>query len=302
MRGRKWMLCALLLLSACAAPSAATIISLTERSPLPSPPEDGIVPLRVSVAAVVSPRGTLESYQPLLDYLSQTLHRPVELVQRRTYAETNALIESGAVDLAFVCTSAYILGHADFGMSLLVAPKVNGSTVYHSVLIVPHDSPARKFEDLRGKVFAFTDPMSNTGRVYPSYLVEQLGESVSTFFARTFFTYNHDDAIRAVADKLADGTAVDSLVYDHALERDPSLADKTRIIHRSPPFGIPPVVVSPNLRPQTRLLLQETFLNMHTRPEGREALRSLKISSFVLVNDSAYDSARQLFQRIGALR
>jgi len=299
MKHYRWMLWGLLLvMSACAAPPAA-VISLAERSPLPAPPADDILPLRVSVAAVVSPRGTLESYQPLLDYLSQALNRPVELIQRRTYAETNELIESGAVDLAFVCTSAYIIGHADFDMRLLVAPQVNGASVYYSVLIVPQDSPAQSLEDLRGKVFAFTDPISNTGRVYPTYLVQQLNEHVPTFFVRTFFTYNHDDAIRAVADKVADGAAVDSLVYDYALEREPSLANKTRIIHRSSAFGIPPVVVSPGLRPQTRLLLREIFLNMDADPAGRAALRNLGIESFVEIEDSAYDSARQLVQLVG---
>lgn len=102
---------------------------------------------------------------------------------------------------------------------------MDGGTVDYSVLIVPADSPARTMADLRGKVFAFTDPMSNTGRTYPTYLVRQLGQTPETFFARTFFTYSHDDAIHAVADGLADGAAVDSLVYDFAVARDPALGE-----------------------------------------------------------------------------
>jgi phosphonate transport system substrate-binding protein len=95
----------LLVLSGCAASAATpekTRIDLTALEPLPVRFNEGIVPLRVSVAAVVSPRGTAESYQPLLEYLSEALDRPVELVQRRTYQETNDLIEDGEVDVAFV--------------------------------------------------------------------------------------------------------------------------------------------------------------------------------------------------------
>jgi len=253
------------------------------------------------VAAVISPRGTAESYQPLLDYLSDALNRPVELVQRRTYAETNALVESGEVDLAFVCTSAYVTGHDAFGMRLLVAPEVNNATTYHSLLIVPADSPAQTMADLQDTVFAFTDPISNSGRVYPTYLVQQLGFTPETFFTRTFFTYNHDDAIRAVADGVADGAAVDSLVYDYALERDPSLSERVRVIHRSPAFGIPPVVVSPTIRPQTEALLQEILLGMNSDPEGQAALLSLGIDAFVTIDDSAYDSARELIREVGTL-
>lgn len=281
--------------------SARPMIDLSSRQPLPVRYGGGIVPLRVSVAAVISPRGTAESYQPLLDYLSQTLDRPVELVQRRTYQETNDLIESGKVDVAFVCTSAYIVGRDEFGMELLAAPEVEGKSVYYSHLIVPASSGVETISDLAGKVFAFTDPISLTGRVYPTYLVQQLGETPETFFARTFFTYSHDDAIYAVADHVADGASVDSLVYDFALRRDPSLASRVRIIHTSPPFGIPPVVISPSVRPQQRVILQEALLNMNHTPEGLAALQVLGLERFVLVEDALYDSARQIIVSIELL-
>ena len=51
-----------------------------------------MAPLRVAVAAVISPRGNVDSYTPLLTYLGQKLNRPVEMVQRRTYAEVNDLL------------------------------------------------------------------------------------------------------------------------------------------------------------------------------------------------------------------
>lgn len=296
-------LCILTLIMAtgCTTSSSQPIIQLSSLHPLPAPPVSEIIPLRISVAAVVSPRGTVESYQPLLDYLSDALDRPVELVQRRTYAETNDLVKMGEVDLAFVCTSAYVTGHDDFGMRLLVAPEVNGETTYHSLLIVPIDSPAETMADLRSKVFAFTDPISNSGRVYPTFLVKELGFTTERFFARTFFTYSHDDAIRAVADGVADGAAVDSLVYEYALERDPKLSERVRIIHRSPAFGIPPVVVSPNIRPQTQALLQEVLLGMNHNAKGQAALASLDIDAFVLIDDGAYDSARRLIGEVGTL-
>jgi phosphonate transport system substrate-binding protein len=61
---------------------------------------------------------------------------------------------------------------------------------------------------------------------------------------------------------------VDSLVYDYALERDPTLAQQVRIIHQSPPAGIPPVVVNPNIRPQLKALLRDLLLEMADDPDG----------------------------------
>jgi phosphonate transport system substrate-binding protein len=208
--------------------------------------------------------------------------------------EVNDLIEHGEVDAAFVCTSAYIQGHDSFGMELLAAPQVDNKTTYNSFLIVPASSDALDMRDLRGKVFAFTDPISLSGRVYPTYLVHELGFTPEEYFARTFFTYSHDEAIRAVASGVADGAAVDSLVYEFAIARDPSLKDKTRIIHRSPNFGIPPVVVSPFTRPQVKMDLQSLLLEMSNDPAAKDALASIGVDSFVLIDDNAYDGVREM--------
>lgn len=290
-----------ILLAACAPAAAGPVIQLSRLEPLPDNPSTEVLPLRVAVAAVISPEGTVESYGDLLDYLGQELGRPVELVQRRTYMEINDLIRTGKADLAFVCTSAYLVGRRDFNMQLLAAPQVDGEIVYNSLLVVPADSPAQSMADLEGKVFAFTDPISNTGRMYPTSLVLELGSRPEQFFSRTFYTYSHDDAIQAVAEGIADGAAVDSLVLDFALSRQPDLARRIRIIHTSPPFGMPPLVVGPTIRPQLRAELEDLLLAMHDSPQGKAALEATGIDRFVRIDDSAYDSAQALFDQVAPL-
>ncbi|GAB4563726.1 MAG: phosphate/phosphite/phosphonate ABC transporter substrate-binding protein [Anaerolineales bacterium] len=299
---KRIILLLLILLASCSPlpqPQIAGTVDLNDLQPLPTPNQQA-VPLRVAVAAVISPKGTVESYAPFLNYLEAKLNRPVVLVQRRTYLEINDLIEHGEVDLAFVCTSAYVEGHNTFGMELLAAPQVEGKTTYNSYLIVPANSPAQSMSDLRGKVFAFTDPISLSGRVYPTYVVHQLGFTPEEFFARTFFTYSHDEAIRAVAGGVADGAAVDSLVYEYAVARDPSLAERVKVIHRSPDFGIPPVVVSPFTRPQVKADLQTLLLAMADDPAARDALASIGVERFVLMDDSAYNGVRDLMGLVPA--
>ena len=287
------------LLSSCAsAKKVDAFVDLNNLSPLPTPLENEVIPLKVAIAAVISPRGSAESYALLLDYLSSELGRPVEAVQRRTYMEVNDLIQSGEVDLAFVCTSSYLVGQRDFGMQLLAAPVVHGEVDYRAQIIVPAESSAKDLSDLRGTVFAFTDPISFTGRIYPTYLLQQLGENPENFFLRTFFTYSHEDAIEAVADGVADGASVDSLVLDFAIDRNPEIASRIQIIHTSEPFGIPPVVVNPGIRPQLRAQLEDILLNMHHASQGLAALRALDYDQFVLINDDAYQSAKAIQTQI----
>ena len=289
-----------LIFAACyPADASVAYIDLSKRQPLPPIAPVDILPLRLAVAAIISPQGTAESYAELASYLGERLHRPVELIQRRTYAEVNDLIARHSVDLAFVCTSAYIDGKDDFGMSLLVAPEIGGQVTYHSALIVSAASRAREMADLKGAVFAFTDPMSFTGRVYPTYLLGEMGAEPTAFFSRTFFTYSHDRAIEAVANRVADGAAVDSLVLDYAIRRDPALQNQLRIIHLSPPFGIPPVVVPPDLPARQKVLLYEILLGMDEDPDGARILALLGIDRFVPIDDSAYDEVRQLISQVG---
>jgi phosphonate transport system substrate-binding protein len=274
--------------------SEVPFVDLSQREALPVAAVSSVAPLHVAVAAVLSPEGTIDSYAGFVDYLGERLNRPVELVQRRTYAEVNALIASGEVDLAFVCTSAYVAGSDRSEMELLAIPEINGERVYHSALIVPSDSTATGIADLEGKVFAFTDPMSNTGRVYPTFLVRELGATPDSFFSDSFFTYSHDRAIAAVADGLADGAAVDSLVLDYAVARDPALATRLKVIHRSPDFGIPPVVVPIGMSPNLRAELLELLLDLDDDPAGSSVLVDLGVDRFVRGDDGAYDGVREL--------
>jgi phosphonate transport system substrate-binding protein len=290
-----------LVVSACSTLVTAPdpFVDLSQRERLPAATESRVEPLRIAVAALLSPEGNIDSYASLADYLGTRFGRPVELVQRRTYAEVNELIARGDVDLAFVCTSAYVAGHSRSEMELLVVPEINDESVYYSTIIVPADSSAADFTDLRDTVFAFTDPMSHTGRVYPTSLLLQMGETPGTFFSSVFFTYSHDRAIEAVADRVADGAAIDSLVLEYALRSDPTLADRIKIVHRSPAFGIPPVVVPAGLSPTLRMRIEDLLLGLETNPDGQSILARLGIDRFIQGEDSSYDSVRDLLIATG---
>jgi len=257
-------------------------------------------PLRMAVAAILSPQTTTHDYGRLVAYLEHRLDRPVELIQRGTYAETNELIRTRQVDLAFVCTGAYVQGERDFGLEVLVVPQVAGETSYRSYLIVPADSSAQRLEDLRGGVFAFTDPFSLSGYLVSLYALQLIGETPDTFFGRTLFTYSHDNSIRAVMEGWVDGAAVDSLVYDALTTQDPAYRERTRVIWRSETFGAPPVVVHPGLHPEVKEQWRRLFLEMDQDVEGRYALLPLGVERFVAADSRLYDSARAVLAAVGA--
>jgi phosphonate transport system substrate-binding protein len=97
-----------------------------------------------------------------------------------------------------------------------------------------------------------------------------------------------------VAKKKVDGAAVDSAVYAFMQAEDSPYSQQTKIIHQSPEFGIPPVVVPPGLPLFLKKKIQEVFLNMHLDPAGRKILGGMRIDRFVVVEDSNYDLIREM--------
>jgi len=250
--------------------------------------------LRIAISAVISPKETFILYKELLDYISKKLGVKVELVQRETYAEVNNLVRDKELDLAFVCSGAYVDGHDKFGMELLVAPVAYGEAVYYSYIIVPAQSEAQSLEDLRHKRFAFTDPMSNTGKLAPTYMLARMNEDIDSFFGDYIFTHSHDRSIEMVAHSLVDGAAIDGLIWEYMNTRDPSLTSRTRIIKKSVPYGIPPIVVPVGLDPTLKENLRDLFLNIHKKMDGKRILDKLLIDRFIVIDDRQYDSIREM--------
>lgn len=297
---RRWttLLMGLLMLvlaaSACGSGSVDVDFSKAEASPQTARVGSQAAPLRIAVAPVLSAKPTSSLYQQLAAYVGGKLGRPVELVQGKTYAEINDLLKSGEVTVAIVCTNPYLQGRDDFGMELIAAPQVRGGVVYYSLLIVNRTSGAQSLSDLRGASFAFSDPLSNSGRLAPIYQLALRGKNPETYFSQTIFTYSHDSSIRAVADGVVAAAAVDSLVFDYLAGSEPGVTDKVRVIERWGPFGINPVVVNPRLDAGLKAELQGVFLGMDKDAEGLAILRNLQVDRFVVPDDSVYDSVRQM--------
>jgi phosphonate transport system substrate-binding protein len=257
--------------------------------------------LRVAVAAMVSPRETFIYYRELLDYIGKKSGHSVQLIQRKTYDEVDALFPKGEIDLAFICTGPFAASRDKFGFVALATPQVRGQPFYQSYLIVPKDSPYQKLEDLRGRVFAFTDPDSNTGAMVPRFWLAQLGQTPQSFFSKTIFTYSHDNSILAVAKGLVDAAAVDGHQWEYFERMSPAYTSRTRVIRKSQPFGSPPLVASDRLKDDVRSKIQELVLSMHTDPEGKRILEKLLIDRFVVPREEWYEPARAMIAGLPAL-
>jgi phosphonate transport system substrate-binding protein len=236
--------------------------------------------LRIAVGGMITPRAGFRYYREFLDYIGERLGRPVEFVDREDYAEINKLVETGNVDAAFVCGGPYVDGRKQFGMELLVAPRAYGGTVYHSYIIVQKDS-AIGYSRIFGEAVRLYRPAFQHRQTGPDVPPCRMGETPESFFSQYTYTQTHDKSIKAVAEQDVDGASVDSLIWEYANRTDSRYTAQTKIIERSEPFGIPPVVVSKHLDRETKKKLKEIFLTAHEDERGRAILKNMMIDRFV---------------------
>jgi len=252
-------------------------------------------PLKIGVAAMISPKETVKFYKEIVEYVGKKVGIPVEMVQRESYDEMDNLLEKGEVKIAFICSGPYVKDKDKFGVQLLVAPQSYGKPFYHAYIIVHKDSPIKSLADLQGKTFAFTDPKSNTGKLVPTYMIaKNFNKTPEQFFSKVTYTKSHDKSIEAVAKKVVDGASVDSLIYDYAAKKNPVYTSLTKIIEKSQPYGIPPVVVTKDFDPNLKEKIKQAFLNMHNDPEGKKILDGIMVDKFIIPKDSDYNSVREM--------
>ncbi|TCS60556.1 substrate-binding domain-containing protein [Varunaivibrio sulfuroxidans] len=232
-------------------------------------------------------------------YLTKRLGRKVVFVQRDSYQETMNLLRLNQLDFAWICDYPYLtLRHI---VRLMAVPLYQGRPTYRSYLIVGSaDGTTRGYPDLRGKIFAYADPYSNTGYLSPRFEIRRQGDDPAHYFRKTFFTWSHRKVIEAVAAGLANGGAVDSYVWDTLNKVEPELTAKTRIAWRSPEYGAPPLVASDATVSESDFTkMQALLMDMADDPEGRKILDGLNIGGFSVQNPAIYDSVAQMMRAFG---
>lgn len=280
----------------CTNPDALPV-TLHSSSEAPLPHADRSV-LRIAIAPLTSPRDSFPLFAQLQSYLAARLHQPVGIIYRSTYAEINALLREGECDIAFVSGYPYVQGKHDFGMEALASPVVGGQDSSYSYIIVPASSSRTSLSELRGSVFAFSDPLSNAGRLAPEFAVSRTagGTRAQTYFRRAVFTYGQERSIEAVTARTVDGAAVDSLVFERMAATDPSLRAAVRVIERLGPFGTPLMVVRPALDAAVKDDIRRVLFHMHQDQDGRRVLRQLGFDRFAPPDDRSYDGIRRMAQ------
>lgn len=249
-------------------------------------------PIRIGVTPVFLDYQTafLEEWRK---YMEAGLNRSVEFTQRSSYREIMEMLLGNELEFAWICGFPFVRNRTN--LRLLAVPVYHGEPLYQSYLIVPRsDHETHSIADLKNKLFAYSDPDSNSGYLVPQYELHRQGEDRTGFFRKTFFTWAHQKVVEAVAAGVADGGAVDGYVWDTLAKVNPALTGNTRIVAKSEKFGFPPFVARRNIADPDFDAIQRVLIEMSRDPQGRHLLAQLNLDGFSIEEENLFDSIAEM--------
>lgn len=227
-------------------------------------------------------------------YLGARLGVAVEFVARESYQSVLDLLFSDQVDAAWICGYPYIRYEAD--LSLLAVPLYRGQPVYQAYLIRSSAAPSAPlitgWGDLRHRVLAYSDPLSNSGWLVAQAQLAKAGV-MPRELKRAFFAHSHRNVAEAVAAGLAHAGSIDGYVWETMRSQKMPAVAKTEVVWKSDAFGFPPLVTRRRSPPASTGSLRQALLGMAEDKVGQDLLASLNLSGFTAGSHTLFESIRR---------
>lgn len=260
--------------------------------------------LRVGFAPFENQKEVLRKATPIVKYLSKRLGMPVKPFVAGDYPGVVEAMKGGKLDVAFLSPAALVMAEKVAGVKVILKSAYRGRLHYYSAIIVRADSPIKALKDLKGRSFAFVDPGSTTGGVYPKLMLLNAGLEPATDFSTVINAGGHDAAILAVANRKVDAAATfanddrgEDVPWKHILKER---ADEVRALAYSKPIPNGAVATGRHLSGRTTEAIKQAFLDLSATEEGRTILGQMYlIERFVPAASADYDPVREAFSRVG---
>ncbi len=227
------------------------------------------------------------------DYLAARIGYPVSFVVRESYQSILDLLFARQLDAAWICGYPYVRDHAR--LKLLAVPLYEGAPTYQSYLI-RHRKDAGKIQgwgDLKQRVLAYSDPLSNSGWLVPQGRLRAAGLSPQDL-RRSFFAHSHRNVAEAVATRLADAGCIDGYVWETMRLQKMAAVDNTEVIWKSEHYGFPPLVIRATEDSLPTRRLGEVLLAMRADAQGQPLLNALNLNGFITASPTLFDSIEKL--------
>ncbi len=262
-------------------------------------PNDGTIRFGVEPyedAALLAP-----AYQPLADALASALNCKVELSITSNYTAEIEAMRTGKLDIAEFGPLAYVFAQKLARAELLATfsdDQGNPATYYASIVTYP-GSGITDLGGLAGRSFAYSDPASTSGHLYPAFALKAAGIDPDTG-VQALYAGSHTSAYEALRNRKVDAGELNSDRIAAATAAGEYAPDQWLTLWQSAPIPQDPITIRGDLPPAFKNRVREALLafDFRTLPEDVQAMfkSDVAMSGTHLVpeNDSYFDEIRSL--------
>ncbi len=246
--------------------------------------------LRIGLIPSEDSQSMIKSSQQVLDQLEQHLGMPVKPFVATDYNGVIEALRSKKLDVAYLGPFSYVLANrmADAEAFAVAVTKKAGKSAYHSLIVARPDSGIKTLADLKGHTFAFVDPTSASGHLFPKAGLEQAGYKADSLFSRVIFSGSHDASLLAVANRKVDAAAVADRILASAITQGQVKQDDLQVIWTSADIPESPMVWRKDLDPALKQKLAAALAQVKDVPWGDQG----QLNGFQPTTDAAYDVVR----------
>ncbi|MBI4528233.1 MAG: phosphate/phosphite/phosphonate ABC transporter substrate-binding protein [Deltaproteobacteria bacterium] len=262
--------------------------------------------LRIGFVPSENVQQVAQNAQPIVDLLQKKLGMDVQPFVATDYTGVVEALRSSKLDIAFLSPASYVLAKSEAGVKVILKSHRKGSAYYYAAIITHSDSPIKTLEDLRNRTFAFGDPLSTTGHVFPRKMFKGKGIDPVKDFKNVIYSGGHDATVLAVLHRKVDAGATFANFPDGKdaawiqYLKDPAEQQKIRAIAYSEPIPADNLVASEKTDPELVRKVEALFLDLGQEPAGKKMLRDLyQIDGFMPASDRDYDPVREAFKIAG---
>ena len=236
-------------------------------------------------------RAMIANSQAMMDMLSKALGMPVKPFVAADYNGVIEALRSKRLDVAYLGPFSYVLGAsvADIEAFAVAETKKAGRTYYHSLIVANKDSGIKTVADLKGKTFAFVDPSSTSGHLFPKAGLIKVGFNADKDFGRVIFSGSHDANAVAIQNKRVDAVAIADRILDAAIAKGLAKREDLVTVWKSDPIPESPTVWRKDLDPALKKRIQAAFLEVKNIPWSDQG----ELNGFHPTNDAAYNVIRE---------
>jgi phosphonate transport system substrate-binding protein len=262
--------------------------------------------LRVGFVPAEDAQQVIQNAQPIVAILEKQLGMEVQPFVATDYTGVVEALRGNKLDIAFLTPASYVLAKNEANVRVVLKSERKGSPYYYAAIITRADSGIKTLEDLRGKTFAFGDPVSTSANVFPRKMFHERGIDPVRDFKQILYSGGHDATVLAVLNGKVDAGATYANSPDNndtawmRYLKNPEDVKKIRAIAFSEPIPADNLVINGSLDERTAKKIEDTFIELSRDPKGKQMLRDLyQIDGFVPATDKDYDSVRRAFTIAG---